>query len=77
MKSTGAEKWCHFLNVACRVFTGAFLGTAIYRIWDFMSHPDWYAMQPTAWYSIILVNAAFTGIVVGLLQIIRRVLKSR
>ena len=71
------KKLSHFLTIASGAFIGAFFGTSIYRIYDYQINPNLYALQSVPWYSSILVNGVFTGIVVALLLIIRKFLKNR
>ena len=69
------KKGNHFFRIAAWAFVGAFIGTMIYRIYDYVSHPGLYALQSTPWYSSILVNAGFTAIVVAILLIIYKTTK--
>ena len=71
------KKGNHFFRIAAWAFVGAFIGTTIYRIYDYVSHPGLYALQSTPWYSSILVNAGFTAIVVAILLIIKQQRKNR
>ncbi len=44
-------------------FVGVFIGQCIYVVWDFKTHPEFYAMQSAPWYTSILVYGAFTLVV--------------
>ena len=69
------KKLSHFLTVTSGAFIGAFFGTGIYRIYDYQTNPNLYALQSVPWYSSILVNGVFTLIIVSMLLIIRHFAK--
>ncbi len=71
------KKSVRFLNAATGAFIGVFIGSGIYRIYDYAMHPGLYALQAAPWYSYILINALFTLAVVALLLIIRRFVRKR
>lgn len=49
---------------------GVFLGTSIYRCWDFHAHPSLYALTSTPWYTDILLSGACTAVLVVILLIL-------
>ena len=45
--------WCALGGVV-----GAFLGSSLYKCYDYCAHPALYAVQSAPWYLSILVNGA-------------------
>lgn len=43
------------INITIGSFAGVFIGHGIYVFWDYMTHPDLYAMQSAPWYTSIFV----------------------
>lgn len=57
-----AARWCA---------VGVFIGTSLYVVFDYIAHPDLYAMGSAPWYSAIIVNALLSAAVIALLLIAR------
>lgn len=49
---------------------GVFLGTSIYRCWDFHARPSLYALTSAPWYTDILLSGACTAALVIILLIL-------
>ena len=49
---------------------GVFLGTSIYRCWDFHARPSLYALTSVPWYTDILLSGACTAVLVVILLIL-------
>ena len=49
---------------------GVFLGTSIYRCWDFHARPSLYALTSAPWYTDILLSSACTAALVIILLIL-------
>ena len=49
---------------------GVFLGTSIYRCWDFHARPSLYALTSAPWYTDILLSGAYTAVLVVILLIL-------
>jgi len=50
-------------------FIGVFIGTSIYKFWDYMDKPELYAMQSAPWYLSIELNAVFTLVIAVILLV--------
>ena len=48
------------LKIFLGCMVGVFLGSCIYRYWDFKVHPDLYAMQSAPWYLPLKIQGPFT-----------------
>ncbi len=55
------------LRTTLGAFIGVFIGTSIYKFWDYMDKPELYAMQSAPWYLSIEVNAVFTLVIAVIL----------
>lgn len=49
---------------------GVFLGTSIYRCWDFHARPSLYVLTSAPWYTDILLSGACTAVLVVILLIL-------
>ena len=65
------------LGIVAGSFFGVFLGHAIFRIIDYRSHPDLYAMNSAPWYLGIQINAVCTAVIIAVLLVIRRILRKK
>lgn len=65
------------LNIVLWCFTGAFIGSTIYRYYDYNTHPDLYAIQSAPWYLSIQIQGIFTIIIVVIILIIMWFLKKK
>ena len=65
------------LSVALWCAVGVFIGTSLYVVFDYIAHPDLYAMASAPWYSAIIVNALLLAPVIALLLIARFFIKRR
>lgn len=50
-------------------FIGVFIGSSIYRYYDYKANPGLYEMQSAPWYLSIEVSAVFTAVVAAVLLI--------
>ena len=58
------KKTYQFLKIALWSCIGVFIGSSIFKYYDYKTHPGLYAMNSAPWYVSIEVYAAFTGITV-------------
>ena len=65
------------LRVALWCAVGFFVGTSLYVVFDYIAHPELYAMGSAPWYSAIIVNALLSAVVIALLLIARFLIKRR
>ena len=71
------KKINQILNTIIGAFIGVFIGHGIYRLWDFKSHPDLYAMQSAPWYTSILLWGIVTVVIVVIAVIIKLIIRKR
>lgn len=67
----------HLLKTLLWCFIGVFIGSSLYRYYDYKTHPDFYAIQSAPWYLDIEVRAIFTIVIVVILFIILWVLRKK
>jgi hypothetical protein len=58
-------------------FVGVFIGTSLYKWYDYRKYSDLYAMQSAPWYLSIEINAIFTLAIVTAILIIMWVVKKK
>lgn len=58
------------LKIMLWSFIGVFVGSSIYKYYDYTSYPDLYAVQSAPWYLSIEINAIFTAIIVVVILLI-------
>jgi uncharacterized membrane protein len=66
-----------FLQVILFGFVCAFIGTSLYKWYDYKKYPDLYVMQSAPWYLSIEINAIFTLVIVVVILIIMLVVKKK
>lgn len=69
------KRFNQILNVIMGAFIGVFIGQSIYKIWHYKTYTEMYLSQSAHWYTSILVNCAFTIVVVLIIAIIKLVIK--
>jgi hypothetical protein len=65
------------LQVMLWCFVGTFIGTSLYKWYDYKKYPDLYVMQSAPWYLSIEINAIFTLAIVVAILIVMCVVKKR
>ena len=55
------------LKIFLGCMVGVFLGSCIYRYWDFKVHPDLYAMQSAPWYVDLEIQGIVTAVLAAVL----------
>ncbi len=65
------------LSVALWCAVGLFVAASLSVVFDYIVHPDLYAMTSAPWYSAIIVNALLSAAVIALLLIARLFIKRR
>ncbi len=65
------------LSIALWCAVGVFISTSLYVVFDYIAHPNLYAMASAPWYSAIIVNALLMAGVIALLLIARLFIKCR
>lgn len=68
------KKIYRILNILMGSFTGVFIGSGLYRYWHFQKYPKFYAMQSAPWYTGLLIQGAFTLMLLAICLIIKTVL---
>ena len=54
------KKLYQTLKIFLGCMAGVFLGSCIYRYWEFKAHPDLYAMQSAPWYLPLKIQGILT-----------------
>ena len=65
------------LNILIGCIGGQFIGRAIVQYIAYRKHPDIYFSYSAPWYTGILVNAAFSGVVIGIAVVVKVILKRK
>ena len=65
------------LKIALWAYIGAFIGSSLFRWWDYTARPGFYEVQSAPWYLSIQINAVFTAIIVFLLLIAMYFIKKK
>ena len=68
------QKLARLCATAAGSFTGVFLGTSIWRVWEYTSNPQRFAVQSAPWYTSILMLGGFTAVLVAVLLVTRHLL---
>lgn len=67
----------NFLNTIIGSFVGVFIGHVLWKIWDFKTSPDLYAMQSAPWYTSILLYGIVTFVLVLVCVVIKAIIKHK
>ncbi len=71
------KKLYSILRIVLWSFIGSFIGSSLYKLYDYKVHPDLYAMRSAPWYLSIEINAIFTIAAVIAILIIMWVIKKK
>lgn len=71
------KKLYNVLKIMLWSFIGIFIGSSLYKWYDYKNHPDLYAMQSAPWYLSIEISAIFTLAVVSVILIIMWIIKRK
>lgn len=66
-----------FLNTIIGSFIGVFIGHVLWKIWDFKTNPQVYAMQSAPWYTSILLYGVVTFVLVLVCVVIKVIIKHK
>lgn len=66
-----------FLNTIIGSSIGIYIGHVLWRIWDFKTEPEFYAMQSAPWYTSILLYGVVTFIEVLVCVVIKAIIKHK
>lgn len=69
------KKLYRILNIMLWSFISVFVGSSIYKFYNYKSTPDIYAMQSAPWYLSIEIQAFLTAIIVVVIFVIMRIIK--
>ena len=58
-------------------FLGVFLGSSLWRCYEYHARPGLFAVQSAPWYLSILVNGLLTAAILLVLLILRRLIKKK
>ena len=65
------KKINQILNIIMGSFIGVFIGSGLYKYWDFQKYPDLYAIQSAPWYTSILINGLLTLVLLAVCMIVK------
>ena len=63
------NKLYNLLKIIMWCFVGVFIGSTIYKCYDYKTYPDLHAAQSAPWYLGIEIQGVFTAIIVILILI--------
>ena len=65
------KKINQILNIIMGSFIGVFIGSGLYKYWDFQKYPDLYVIQSAPWYTSILINGLLTLVLLAVCMIVK------
>ena len=65
------------LYILLWVFIGVYIGSSIYKYYDYKTHIDLYAMTSAPWYLSIQINAIFTFIIEAVIHMTMWIIKKK
>ena len=68
------KKINQILNIIMGSFIGVFIGSGLYKYWDFQKYPDLYVIQSAPWYISILINGLLTLVLLAVCMIVKVIL---
>lgn len=71
------KKLYFLLRIMLWSFIGVFIGSSLFKWYDYKTHPGLYAMQSAPWYLSIEISAIFTVIVVIVILIIMWMIRKK
>lgn len=61
----------HLLSVVMFTFLGVFLGSTVFTVMDYLSHPELYEIQSASWYTAILIRGMWMTAIVGVAAMVK------
>ena len=71
------KKLYNVLKIMVWCFIGVFIGSSIYRYYDYTTHPALYAWQSAPWYLSIGIWGIFTAVLVAVILIVMVIIKKK
>ena len=71
------KKVYNFLHISLWAFVGVFIGSSLWRCYEYYAYRDLFAVQSAPWYLSIVVNGLFTAVIVLVLLVLRRLVKRK
>lgn len=71
------KKLCDILGIISGSFTGVFIGTSLFQVYDYKAHPELYAARSAPWYMSIVSVGVMTAIVVAVCLTLRFLIKRK
>ena len=68
------KKINQILNIIMGSFIGVFIGSGLYKYWDFQKYPGLYVIQSAPWYTSILINGLLTLVLLAVCMIVKVIL---
>ena len=71
------KKINQILNIIMGSFIGVFIGSGLYKYWDFQKYPDLYVIQSAPWYTGILINGLLVLVLLAVCMIVKVILMKK
>ena len=71
------KKINQILNIIMGSFIGVFIGSGLYKYWDFQKYPDLYVIQSAPWYTGILINGLLVLVLLAVCMIVKVILMEK
>lgn len=71
------KKLYFILKLAMGCIGGTFIGSSIFRYYDYITHPDMYMIQSAPWYLSIQISGIFTAIAFAVILVIMAVIRKK
>ena len=65
------------LNYVVGSFIGVFIGSSIYKYFDYTENPDLYRAQSAPWYTGIQVNGLVVSLIISVVIVIKLLIKRK
>ena len=65
------KKINQILNIIMGSFIGVFIGSGLYKYWDFQKYPDLYVIKSDPRYTSILINGLLTLVLLAVCMIVK------
>lgn len=63
------------LNYVIGSFLGVFIGSSIYKYYDYINHPGLYENKSALWYTSILISGLVAALIVSIAIVIKLLIK--
>ncbi len=71
------KKLYDILRIMLWCSIGVFIGSSLYRYYDYQTHLELYAMQSAPWYLSIQIRGIFTAVLVAVIRVAMWIIKKK